>query len=112
MKKATKLPNIVTILILTAITSLFWIIFGVYRVFTVKEEAKVPEAILAPLNPVLNQKVIDQMSQRFYLDEDQIPETVIVSPTLEPTIAPSPEPEESPIPSPEPSQTPGGEITE
>jgi hypothetical protein len=101
MKKNSKLPNIITILILTAITSGFWIIFGVYRIFTVKPDYKVPDEILAPFSPVLDQKVIDQMSQRFYLEENQIPETVVVnsnpSPIPEPSTTPVPTETDNPI---------------
>lgn len=88
MKKG-KLPAIVTTLILTAITSLFWIIFNVYRSFSQKPEIDIPSEILEPLNPNLDSKTIEEIKQRNYLDS--VPEPVVISSTPEPQVSIEPQ---------------------
>lgn len=85
-----KTPSLVTIGILTLITVVFWIIFGVVRVF--KGEAKtvdIPTEMLTPLNPTLDKKVVDKLRQRIYFDKDvsfeiAVPGTLIIpeAPTI------------------------------
>lgn len=74
----TKLPSIVTILILTLVTSLAWISFTVYRAVTIKPDPVVPKEISEPLNPTLDEKTIESLQSKLYFDSSQILE---ISPT-------------------------------
>jgi hypothetical protein len=103
-----KVPNLVTIAILTVITVVFWIAFGVFRIFSAKSETSVPNEVLIPLDPTLDKDVVDKIGQRIYFDKGLSFETVPVQ-----TATPEPEVSEpvvaSPSASPEPA-TGSGEI--
>ncbi len=88
MKKQTKAPSLVTIAILTVVTIIFWIGFGVYRIFTSKPSPPVPKEVTLPLNPNLNTTILNSLQNKTYLDESQIGATVI-----EQLTEPSPSPE-------------------
>ncbi len=93
--KKTKLPNIVSVLILTLITSVMWISFNVYRAFTTKPAPVVPAEISEPLTPTLDTDAINQIESRTFLGEGEIPQTVVTpeaSATPSPTAVPSPTP--------------------
>ena len=62
--KNKKLPSIVILLILTAITVVFWVSFTVYRVFTKKESVVVPSEITAPINPNLDIDTLNEIVTR------------------------------------------------
>lgn len=64
--KNNKLPNIVILLILTLITTLFWISFNVYRVFTTKPDAVVPQEISLPIDPKLDTNTLDMIKSKSY----------------------------------------------
>lgn len=105
-----KIPNLVTILILTTLTAVMWISLNIYRAVTVKPSPAVPKEISEPLDPNLDLDAIQAIQSGLFLSEEQIPVTVIVSatpspsptsrpsPSPSPTVSPSPVPEESPIP--------------
>jgi len=67
--KKTKVPSLVTLSVLTAITVAFWIIFSVLRIFTTKPSPAVPPEILEPFSPNLNTTIIDKMQQRLYFEK-------------------------------------------
>jgi hypothetical protein len=79
-----KTPSLVTIAVLTVITVVFWIAFGVVKIFTVKKESVlIPTEVLAPVEPVLNKDAVDNLHQRIYFDKDQIFNTILPeTPTL------------------------------
>ncbi len=83
--KKIKIPNIITILILTAVTIIFWIIFSVVRIFSTDPSPSIPEEILNPLNPNYDKSVVDKIEQRIYFDNEQIFEITEQSPTPERT---------------------------
>jgi hypothetical protein len=64
--KNKKLPSFVILMILTLITTVFWISFSVYRVFTEKESPVVPEEISQPLDPKLDTGIIEGIKSRIY----------------------------------------------
>lgn len=78
--KKNKLPNIISILVLTLLTIILWITLTIYHAFTVKPAASVPSEISAPLTPTLNTDTIKQIEAGIYLDSSQIPDSVIGSP--------------------------------
>lgn len=57
--KKEKLPSLVIILILTAITTLFWISFNIYQVFSTNENPIVPDEIIQKISPELDTKTIE-----------------------------------------------------
>jgi len=94
--KKEKTPNIVSLAILTLITSVSWIFFSLYRVFTEKSDIKVSAEILEPLSPNLNEKVISEIENRVFIEQNQIPDNII-------TKEPVPNETEKQSPSPEPT---------
>jgi len=77
--KKTKIPSLVSVLIITLITTVFWVSLNIYRAITVKPALIVEENISRPLVPVLDQKAIQQLKQSVYVAKEQIPENVITS---------------------------------
>jgi len=106
MKNKKKVPSIVSIAILTVITSVFWLFFSAFRTFTKKEKVEVPPEILAPLNPKLDQKALEMLDSRYYIEEDQIPDTVIITPSPTPTETSVPSGTGGEIPSPSTQESP------
>jgi len=77
MKKKT--PAIITILILTLITVLFWVGFGVFRVFTTGPKIEVPPEVLNPLTPTLDNNALEAIEQSIYFGENELVENIIIS---------------------------------
>lgn len=74
----TKLPSLVSILILTLVTTLAWVSFTVYRALTIKPAPVVPADISQPLSPTLDTETINSLQNKLYFDDSQVPE---ISPT-------------------------------
>lgn len=102
--KNLKIPAFVTVLILTTITLVFWVFFGVYRVFTKTPAPNIPAGIMEPLNPNLDKDTLNQLQNRTYFEEGSVPIIPILTPTPETiispqvTITPTPEISTSPTP--------------
>ena len=79
--KNIKAPKIVTIGILSLITVVFWVGFEVFRIFTVKPEPPVAPEIINPLDPTLDQNTLSKLQERVYLDDLEIGQTVVATPT-------------------------------
>jgi len=91
--KKEKLPYIISLAILTLITSVLWIFFNLYRVFTNKPDYKVSEEILAPFSATLDQKIISEIENRVFIEQNQIPDIVVSKETTVSGIEnPSPSP--------------------
>lgn len=71
MRKRKISRDVLVLAILSLITVLTWIIFDVYRIFSRKEGVDVPASQLQPLNPSLDQAVIEQISQESYLEKGE-----------------------------------------
>jgi hypothetical protein len=102
MRNKSKLPIPITILLLTLITAVSWILFGVIRIFTKEPKPVVPQEILLPLTPTLDRQVLQALQQRLQLTDEEIGETAIV-------ITATPTPEATPVAT--PSGTPASEAT-
>ena len=89
--KKNKLPSIVSIAILTLITCVFWIFFNIYRAFTKVTPLDIPTEIMAEINPNLDTKALDDLENRVYLEENQIPQTQITLPEETPESTEEPE---------------------
>lgn len=59
--KPPKVPSLVSIAILTAITLIFWAFFTAYRVFTTKPPLSVPTELIEPLSPSLDRNTLDKV---------------------------------------------------
>ena len=59
-----KIPNIVTILILTTLTAIMCIYLSGYRAVVVKPSLVVPDEISKPLVPFLDQDIIRDIQNR------------------------------------------------
>jgi hypothetical protein len=97
--KKTKLPSIISILVLTLITVIMWVSFDVYRAIKKPTEITVAKEISQSLTPSLDQDSIQKVETRNFLDDSQIPSNIItVSPasqnkaTTSPTTMPTTEP--------------------
>jgi hypothetical protein len=102
--KKTKLPSLISILILTLITSIFWISLSTYRAFTAKPSESVPKEISDPINLTLDQTAIKKIESGIFLDSSQIPENVVTAPLLTSPTQPTQLPQ--PTPTPEAVSTP------
>lgn len=90
--KKLKTPTAVVTAILTLITIFFWAGFEIYHALTTKPAPPVPAEIINPLDPTLNTKSLDSISQRLFLSDTQIGNTQAQTPTPVPTQTPSPTP--------------------
>jgi len=79
--KKEKTPAIVSLAIFTLITSIVWIFFSLYRVFSKKTDVKVSENIIEPFSPDLNEKTISEIENKVFIDQNQIPDIVVENAT-------------------------------
>lgn len=75
-----KPPKLVTIAIITTITIVFWVFFGLYQVLTKKPDIEVPDVLLQEINPNLDVTTLNQLQDRLFFEEGQ------VSPIAQPAI--------------------------
>lgn len=87
-------PSIVTVAILTTITIIFWVFFGVYRVLVSESDVNIPPEILESINPTLDQNALGQLENRLFFEKGETVEfKAIIS---KPTDTITPEPTEIP----------------
>lgn len=67
-----KTPTAVTTSVLTLITIFFWAGFSIYRAITTKPVPPVPVEITEPLDPTLDTQALDDLSQKTYLQDNEI----------------------------------------
>ena len=75
--KKQKLPPLVRFAIFTAVTTMAWVAFDVYRAFTIKPTPIVSQEILAPVDPVLDALTLDRLQNRIHLSDTEIGDTAI-----------------------------------
>lgn len=92
--KNIRAPNIVLVGVITIITIVLWIIFGVYKLVSTPQDVNVPTEVLSPISPNLDQEALSSLQQRIFFTEGELGEISLIS---------TPEPEESPSPSPSPT---------
>lgn len=100
--KKIKPPKIVVVVSLTTITIIFWVFYSLYNVLTKNPPLKVPEDLLAPINPELDTETLDSISERVFFEKEEI--NIILTPT--------PTPVETTIPTPPTPTTTVEEIEE
>jgi arsenate reductase-like glutaredoxin family protein len=86
MKKIQLGKDALILSILTLITVLTWIGFELYQALTKTEIPKVLQKQTTPLNPKLDEKVIENLKSRKTISEEEL-NKIVVSP---PQILPSP----------------------
>ena len=109
--KKSKTPIPVTILLFTVITIVSWVVFSIYRAFTIKPAPAVPPEILEPLSATLDLTSLNKIQQRINLREEEIGNNEA---TIQTNISPlssfqesaSPSASPSPIATPSPTTTP------
>lgn len=94
--KKNKLPSIVTTAILTSITIVGWIVFGVLRVFTAKPAPPVPADILNPVSPNFDTESLGTLENRIFFEKGENITNLV--PEEPPLPEETPVPEESPTP--------------
>lgn len=85
----SKLPSLITILVLTLITVLMWIGFTVYSAITRTPEPSVPTEVSATIVPSLDTDTINKIESGIFFNAGQIPPL---------TLTASPGPSNTPIP--------------
>lgn len=108
--KKSKMPSIVSVLILTLITVVFWVTFDVYRLFNQADVPVVTESVSRPLTPSLDQNAINQIESRIFIDNSQIPDDVVIS-NNDIIVTPDTTPDATPVPD-SPSPNPVDATTE
>lgn len=76
--KISNTPFIVKFAFLTLITIVVWIGFDVYRALTTEPPIDVPEETLKQLDPNLDVDTLNQLQNRVYIPDEQIPEINII----------------------------------
>lgn len=107
--KKTKLPGIITLLILTLVTAFFWVVFTVYRVIKKEPPATVSQEALIPLDAKIDSSILNKLMDRFYVEKEQLPEITVA--TLNPVPSKTPLPLSTPSPISSPSATPSAIAT-
>lgn len=108
----SKLPSLITTLILTLITALMWIGFTIYRAITTAPEPSVPTAVSATFTPILDTDTLNKIKSGLFFEGSQIPPlSFSASPT--PTVPLIPKPTPLPLSTPvgSPSASPSGTPT-
>src|SRR3989344_2179548 len=85
--KNPKAPNLVTVLIFTTITIIFWVFFSVYQILTGNLVVDIPEELLKPINPTLDKEVLGNLPKQIFFEEGDIVSPLIV-PSVEEFIPP------------------------
>ncbi len=80
-----KAPRQVTVAVIITITIIFWVFFTVYRIFVTTPEVDVPDELLAPINPALDVAALENIESRVFVEESDIPETIVEINQAEPT---------------------------
>jgi hypothetical protein len=89
--KNVKAPNIVLVGVITVITIVLWIIYGVYKLVTTPQDINVPNEVLSPVSPNLDTEALNTLQQRIFFSENQLTDINLIK---------TPEPEASPTASP------------
>lgn len=110
--KKPKIPNLVTIFILTTITIVFWAFFGIYRVFTKQPSPTVPSEILEPLSPTLDTDSLNKIESRTFFEDSQIPQTKFLLGGTQTSPTPTPTPSPRVTITPTPTATASGGLTQ
>lgn len=62
--KNKKLPSVIVLMILTLLTTVFWMLFSIYRTFTKPTSVEVSEEITSPISPNLDTETIEMIRSK------------------------------------------------
>lgn len=108
--KKDKLPGFVVIAGLTTLTTILWVAVAVFFKLKTEEKINVPEEIVNPINPSLDFETLNKISGMFYVEESEIPNSVVTA-SVKPTNTATPRPTTSSSLSASPSATPNSSLT-
>ncbi|OGM18375.1 hypothetical protein A2686_04440 [Candidatus Woesebacteria bacterium RIFCSPHIGHO2_01_FULL_38_10] len=101
--KKPKAPRLVTVSVLTTITIIFWVFYGLYELLTSEPSLNIPPEILSPISPTLDINSLDKLQQRIFFEQGQ----TIITPGISENPSPTPSPQAEEI-----TLTPTGTPTE
>lgn len=78
-----KLPNLVIIFILTTITSIVWIGYGIYDAYIKAPEIRIDPEVLTNISPTLDPQVLAEISEKVYFEKGETKPLSIVLPDQE-----------------------------
>jgi len=67
--KKPKPPSLVTVSVITTITVILWVFFGVYQILKSSISVDISPEVLAPISPNLDERALAQIQQRLYFDD-------------------------------------------
>ncbi|BCX14497.1 MAG: hypothetical protein KatS3mg088_180 [Patescibacteria group bacterium] len=76
MQGGKKKPNLISTLILTTISIVTWVSFSIYKALVKPEPVVVPPEIIEPITPQLDDTILKKMTERYYIPEEELPETI------------------------------------
>ena len=77
--KNTKLPSLVSVLILTVLTSIVWVTLSIYWSIKKSPEPSVTKEVSDPLTPTLNTKVMGAIESKLFFNDNEIPQLNLVA---------------------------------
>jgi hypothetical protein len=101
-----KMPSVVVLVVLTTITVVCWIGFSVYKALTTKPPVEVPQAVLNPIDPKLNDQYLERLPGRVYLDATGSTTQITLPEDIQEAQQATPQPSTTPLPSLEPEASP------
>lgn len=69
--KVQKTPSAIIIMVMTTITTVLWVFFGVYRILVSEVPPVVSDEILAPINPELDTKTLAKLGEKVYFERGE-----------------------------------------
>lgn len=67
-----KPPRLITIAIISTITIISWVFFGLYEVLSKKPDVAVPETLLQDINPQLDTATLNTIQTRLFFEAEQV----------------------------------------
>lgn len=92
--KNKKYPSLVRLIFVTTLTIIIWIAITVYHVIVKESPVIIDENISQPIDPSLNQDVMQAIEEGHFIEQKDLPEVPVVqpSPQSEVEITPSASP--------------------
>ncbi len=67
-----KAPRLISIAIISTITIISWVFFGLYQVLTKKPDVSVPENLLQDINPQLDTAALNTIQTRLFFEAEEV----------------------------------------
>lgn len=79
-------PPLVLIVSLSSITTIIWVAISIYHAYQKQPPPVVPNEMLVPVDLNLNTEIFDEIKQKVYFNEDEINDTLVVTPYEAPIV--------------------------